>query len=224
MNLININKPDIIAALQPVLGVLERRNSLPILLNVLIKKEKNKLFFTTSDIELQMTSVLSLPEKTTEDNDSTFTVSARKLFDICKSLSAEQPINISLNQDKLIIKQDKSKFSIQTLPVKDFPIIELKKEEIFNLTLKIKTFKELIDTVAFSMAVQDVRYYLNGLYLEVRLDCMVAVTTDGHRLSITKADLQHKGTEKAATLIIPRKAIIELKKNLQTENDEMVNI
>ena len=224
MNLININKTEIIAALQPVLGVVERRNSLPILLNVLIKREKNKLFFTTSDIELQMTSVLTLSKDTVEENDSTFTVSARKLFDICKSLSAENNINITLNQEKLIIKQNKSKFSIQTLPVKDFPIIELQKEEIFNLRIEIKSFKKLIESVAFSMAVQDVRYYLNGLYLEVREDSIVAVTTDGHRLSINKIDLQQKGPEKPAFLIIPRKAIIELQKNLQAENNEMVNI
>jgi DNA polymerase-3 subunit beta len=224
MNLININKTAIITALQPVLGVVERRNSLPILLNVLIKKEQNKLFFTTSDIELQMTSVLSLSENTVDSNDSIFTVSARKLFDICKSLSTEPKINIALNQDKLIIKQNKTKFSIQTLPAKDFPIIELQKDEIFNLRLETKSFKALIDTVAFSMAIQDVRYYLNGLYLEVKSDSIVAVTTDGHRLSINKIGLQQKGPDKPASLIIPRKAIIELQKNLQTENDEMVNI
>ena len=224
MNLININKTEIITALQPVLGVVERRNSLPILLNVLIRKEQDRISFTCSDTELQMTSVLPLQDETNDKNDSVFTVSARKLFDICKSLSTEQKINITLNQEKLIIKQNKSKFSIQTLPAKDFPLIELQKEEKLNLKLESTQFKELVDTVAFSMAIQDVRYYLNGLYLEVKSDSIVAVTTDGHRLSINKIDLQQENLEKTVSLIIPRKAIIELQKGLQSANSGLINI
>lgn len=224
MNLINISKTEIITALQPVLGVVERRNSLPILSNVLIRKEKNRLFFTTSDIEIQMTSALSLSAETTDDTDSIFTVSARKLFDICKSLSDEQKINITLLQEKLVIKQNKSKFSIQTLPAKDFPIIELEKKETFDLKVNAEKFKKLIDTVAFSMAVQDVRYYLNGLYLEVNSEGILAVTTDGHRLSINEIDLKQTGIEEPISLIVPRKAIIELQKALQIGNEGVIDI
>ena len=127
MEIIKFNKSELSLALQPILSVVERRNALPILLNVLMTFRENNVSFTTSDIEIQMTSTLIKEDY--ELKDLELTVSARKLFEISKSLSDNKTIVLSLVKDKLVIKQDQSKFSLQTLPADDFPLLNIKDEK-----------------------------------------------------------------------------------------------
>ena len=218
MEIIKFNKSELCDALQPILSVVERRNALPILLNVLMTFGKNKVSFTTSDIEIQMTSTLIKEDY--EHKDLKLTVSARKLFEISKSLSDNKTIVFSLVKDKLVIKQDQSKFSLQTLPADDFPLLDIKDEKKFKFTLKSDEIKALLDSVSFSMAIQDVRYYLNGLFLQVNGTELIAVTTDGHRLCFNKIIISSlKESSESLSCIVPRKAVIELQKILSTERD-----
>ena len=218
MEIIKFNKSELMFALQPVLSVVERRNALPILLNVLIAFRKNKVSFTTSDIEIQTTS--TLVKEDYEHNDLDLTVSARKFFEISKSLSEDKIIVLSLIKDKLVIQQEQSKFSLQILPAKDFPLLNIGDEKKLSLTLKSNEMKSLLDSVSFSMAIQDVRYYLNGLFLQINDKELIAVTTDGHRLCFNKIIVPSliQSTE-SISCIVPRKAVIELQKILNSEKD-----
>ena len=147
MEIIKLNKSELLIALHPVLSVVERRNALPILLNVLIIFRNNTISFTTSDIEIQITSNLKIEEQKLQDLE--FTVSARKLFEISKSLSDNKIIVLSLIKDKLTIQQEQSKFSLQTLPAKDFPLLNIGDEQNLNFTLKSNEMKALLDSVSF---------------------------------------------------------------------------
>ena len=223
MELIKFNKSELSIALQSVLSVVERRNALPILLNVLITFRKNMVSFTTSDIEIQVTSTLIREDNELKDLD--LTVSARKLFEISKSLSDHKTIVLSLLKDKLVIQQEQSKFSLQTLPAKEFPLLNIPDEKNLNFTLKSHEMKALLDSVSFSMAIQDVRYYLNGLFLQVNNEKLIAVTTDGHRLSFNKMIIPSlKKSPESTSCIVPRKAVIELQKILSTEKDSDIEI
>ena len=223
MELIKFNKSELLTGLQPILSVVERRNALPILLNVLITFSKNLVSFTTSDIEIQTTAIL--PKEDDKFEDFNLTVSARKLFEITKSLSDHKIIVLSLIKDKLVIKQDQSKFSLQTLPAKDFPLLNISDGKNLKFTLKSDELKALLDSVAFSMAIQDVRYYLNGLFLKVNGMELIAVTTDGHRLCFNKITTSSlKESSESLSCIVPRKAVIELQKILSTEKDVDIEI
>ena len=223
MEIIKFNKHELSNALQPILSVVERRNALPILLNVLMTFRDNKVSFTTSDVEIQMTSTLIKEDY--ELKDLKLTVSARKLFEISKSLSDNKTIVLSLVKDKLVIKQDQSKFSLQTLPADDFPLLYIKDEKKFKFTLKSDEIKALLDSVSFSMAIQDVRYYLNGLFLQINGMDLIAVTTDGHRLCFNKIIISSlKECPESLSCIVPRKAVIELQKILSTERDINIEI
>ena len=218
MEIIKFNKNELSVTLQPILSVVERRNALPILLNVLITFRNNMVLFTTSDIEIQITSTLE--KENHEFEDLELTVSARKLYEISKSLIDNKTITLSLIKDKLVIQQDQSKFSLQTLPAKDFPLLNIESENKLNLTLKSDELKALLDSVSFSMAIQDVRYYLNGLFLQVNGTDLIAVTTDGHRLCFNKILIPSKEkSSESLSCIVPRKAVIELQKILSTEKD-----
>ncbi len=223
MELIKFNKSELSTALQPILSVVERRNALPILLNVLVEFRKNIVSFTTSDIEIQITTTLLKEDHEFKDFD--LTVSARKLFEITKSLSDHKIIVLSLVKDKLVIQQDQSKFSLQTLPAQDFPLLKISEEKNLKFTLKSNEIKALLDSVSFSMAVQDVRYYLNGLFLKVNGSDLIAVTTDGHRLCFNKLIISSlKESSDSISCIVPRKAVIELQKILTTDKDIDIEI
>ena len=223
MEIIKFNKSELLVALQPILSVVERRNALPILLNVLMTFRDNTVSFTTSDIEIQITTNLVKEDQKLENLN--LTVSARKLFEISKSLSDHKIIVFSLIKDKLIIQQAHSKFSLQTLPAKDFPLLNINDEKYLKLTLKSSEMKALLDSVSFSMAIQDVRYYLNGLFLQVNGMELIAVTTDGHRLCFNKIIISAlKESSESLSCIVPRKAVIELQKILSTERDVDIDV
>ena len=223
MNLLNIKKELILNSLQPIINVVEKRNTLPILMNVLIEKEGKEISFTTSDIELQMTTKIEYQDQ----EEFKLTVSARKLIEIIRSLSDNEEIKLKIENNKLLINQKKSKFSLQILNANEFPLININNEKKATLKISQQILKKLLESTSFSMATQDVRYYLNGMYVEINSSEIIVVTTDGHRLSFNKEELKEKpnlfSKEGNFSCIIPRKAIMEIQKNIY-EKDIMVEL
>lgn len=208
-----INRDDLLTPLQMSASVVERKQSLPILANILIIIRDGNLSFTTTDMEVE----LIIKQSPGIEGSGEFTIPARKLLDICKALPETAPIEFVFKQDKVEIKSGKSRFSLSTLPAREFPVIEEIKEEI-TLQINQEILKKLLEDTMFAMAQQDVRYYLNGLLLEVSNNSLKAVATDGHRLALKIEEIDYKNTNQIQ-VIIPRKAVIELIRLLDKKED-----
>mgnify|MGYP001216821024 CR=1 FL=1 len=224
MNIIKTKKEVLLNSLQPIINVVEKRNALPILMNVLIEKKNDDLIFTTSDIELEMSTRF----KYFDSEEFKITVSARKFIEIIRSLSDDVNITLKKEKNKLLINQQKSKFSLQTLDSSDFPLININDEKKASLNISQQILKTLFDSTSFSMATQDVRYYLNGMYVQVKGSEIITVTTDGHRLAFNKMqlkeqDVSFQNEEGSFSCIVPRKAVMEIQKNIQ-EKEEKIEI
>ncbi|MFZ9314910.1 MAG: DNA polymerase III subunit beta [Burkholderiaceae bacterium] len=224
MILIKATRDAILKPLQQVAGIVEKRHTLPILSNILITKQGNKVSFISTDIEMQITASAAIGAGA--DNEST-TVSARKLVDILKALPTNDEVTLSLAAQKLSITQNRSKFSLQTLPSGEFPTVTRSEQFPARVTLAQKDVKRLLHLVSFSMAQQDIRYYLNGMLIVVDKNHLKAVATDGHRLAFAQITISHaenihfsEQTEKIE-VIIPRKAISELQKTLRDDEQEV---
>ncbi|GIZ10653.1 DNA polymerase III subunit beta [Pseudomonas sp. NCCP-436] len=213
-----IQREALLKPLQLVAGVVERRQTLPVLSNVLMVVEGQQLSLTGTDLEVELVGRVTL-EDAAEPGE--ITVPARKLMDICKSLPADALIDIRVDEQKLLVKAGRSRFTLSTLPANDFPAVE---EGPGSLTFNLPQAKlrRLIDRTSFAMAQQDVRYYLNGMLLEVQNGLLRAVATDGHRLALCsmEAAIQQDGKHQ---VIVPRKGILELAR-LLTEQDAEVSI
>jgi len=211
----NIKRDEFLPLLQVVCSMIDRRQVLPILSNLLVVAEKEKITLTGTDMEVEM--VVSIDHQA--DTPGEITVPARKLFDICKALPDGSKIGLSFNNDKVLIKSGKSKFTLATLPASEYPATEAlaKNSEI---SLPQKEFRALLEDTMFSMAQQDVRYYLNGLLLEFEKNSLRAVATDGHRLALKEIKVQ-TGIEEAQQIIIPRKGVIELIRLLDGEDENI---
>ncbi len=211
----NIKRDEFLPLLQVVCSVIDRRQVLPILSNLLVVAEKEKITLTGTDMEVEM--VVSIDHQA--DTPGEITVPARKLLDICKALPDGSKICLSFNNDKVLIKSGKSKFTLATLSASEYPATEAlaKKSEI---SLPQKEFRALLEDTMFSMAQQDVRYYLNGLLLELEKNSLRAVATDGHRLALKEIKVQ-TGIEEAQQIIIPRKGVIELIRLLDGEDENI---
>jgi DNA polymerase-3 subunit beta len=196
-----------------VAGVVERRQTLPVLSNVLLNLDGNRLSITGTDLEVELVGRVNL-EAAGEAGE--ITVPARKLADICKSLPEGADVEVSVSEGKATVRSGRSRFTLATLPAREFPNIE---DSIgtHQLTLKQGQLRRLIDRTAFAMAQQDVRYYLNGMYWEIRSGRLRAVATDGHRLAVcTFPDsLELEDTQ----VIIPRKGVLELSRLMQSDDD-----
>ncbi|MFI8746359.1 DNA polymerase III subunit beta [Pseudomonas sp. NPDC077186] len=213
-----IQREALLKPLQLVAGVVERRQTLPVLSNVLLVVEGQQLSLTGTDLEVELVGRVTL-EEAAEPGE--ITVPARKLMDICKSLPSDALIDIRVDEQKLLVKAGRSRFSLSTLPANDFPTVE---EGPGSLTFNLPQAKlrRLIERTSFAMAQQDVRYYLNGMLLEVQSGLLRAVATDGHRLAMCsmEAAIQQDGKHQ---VIVPRKGILELAR-LLTEQDAEVAI
>ena len=224
MILIKATRDAILKPLQQVAGIVEKRHTLPILSNILITKQGPKISFISTDIEMQITASASIGAGA--ENEST-TVSARKLLDILKALPTNDEVTLSLAAQKLSITQSRSKFSLQTLPSTEFPTVVRSEQFPARVQLAQKDVKRLLHLVSFSMAQQDIRYYLNGMLIVVDKDHLKAVATDGHRLAFAQITIAN--TEKITLadqaekieVIIPRKAISELQKTLRDDDQEV---
>ena len=199
-----INREKLLKPLQAVIGVVERRQTLPILSNVLIDASDGMIGMVTTDLEVELSAGIDADIEA----EGRTTVPARKLFDICKALADGTEIEIKREDERLIVKAGRSRFTLSILPPDDFPVVEeLKNPSTFAVAEG--AFKRLIDKTSFSMAQQDVRYYLNGLMLEMTGNELRAVASDGHRLALCEM----RGDFAFATprqVIVPRKGITEL--------------
>lgn len=215
----SIQRDNILKPLQSIATVVERRQTLPVLSNILMSIKSNALTITATDLEVEMSANTML--KAGEEGD--ITLPARKLVDICRALSEGADIQFDIDMDKgrAVIKSGKSRFTLASLPAAEFPNIEDVKG-IFEFSVPQRTLKYLIEKTQFAMAQQDVRYYLNGLLLEVSKNNIRAVATDGHRLAMC---VKEEDVEPADVIqvILPRKGVSELSK-LLSESDADVKI
>lgn len=212
---IQINREVLIKPLSSVVGIVEKRQALPILSNLLLIGKGNKLVFTATDLEMQT----SLNIDTKIETDFEITISARKLFDITRALPENSILDFQINKTRVNVKAGKSKFNLQTLPSKDYPLLQKNESDAITINLSQKQLRGLLKQVDFAMAQQDIRYYLNGLLFDIQGQKLNIIGTDGHRLSFTSSKLQ-KSFEKKE-VIIPRKTVMELIKLLEESNDEV---
>ena len=217
MLLIKTQRDMLLAPLQSVSGIVEKRHTLPILSNVLLEKKGDNLTLLATDIEIQITSSTA---GAAGDGDGSVTVGARKLQDILRSLPDSAEVSLNLDDKRLLVRAGKSRFTLQTLPAEDFPRMALSGGELKKVTVTQKQFRQLLGQTQFSMAAQDVRYYLNGLLLLLDGKELRAVATDGHRLAYASMPLADgiEGTQRQE-LILPRKTVLELNR-LLSDNDE----
>ena len=204
----SIARDALIKPLNLVAGVVERRQTLPILSNVLLALEDKTLSLTGTDLEVELIGRVELEAAGV---DGEVTVPARKLVDICKSLPEGSTIEFSLEGGKATVKAGRSRFTLSTLPAADFPAVEGGAGSV-ALSLDQSLVKQLIDGTAFAMAQQDVRYYLNGLYLEILGGRLRVVATDGHRLALATGPALVEAADTG--VIIPRKGVLELSRLL----------
>ena len=203
----------LLESLQATLGAIEKRHTAPILENVLLRIQGNQSFWRGTDLELEIATHAPIMDGA----DGEITLPARKLADICKSLPPESLVNIEVQEDKRArVHAGRSRFELATLPASEFPELE-DIGDVHTLELPENTLKHLLESVSFAMANQDVRYYLNGLLLEVNPDSIRTVATDGHRLSLCFHTVDISGTEQSRQLIIPRKGVLELSRWLRSD-------
>ncbi|BAU46585.1 DNA polymerase III subunit beta [Sulfurifustis variabilis] len=212
---IELAREDLLKPMGVVAGVVERRQTLPILSYVLLRSAGQDLTLTGTDLEVEV--VAHVPARI--KGEVALTLPARKLFDICRALPEGTDITIAKQGEKVVTKAGKSRFTLLTLPATDFPAVEAGSFEQ-ALTLSQDEAKRLLDRTAFCMAQQDVRYYLNGLYLEMGGKRIRAVATDGHRMAMSDLALEKEaGGERQ--VIVPRKGIQELSRLLSYTEDEV---
>jgi DNA polymerase III subunit beta len=213
------DKESILKPLQVVIGIVERKQTLPILSNVLIEKEPGKIRFTATDLEIQITT--SIESKSNDRETAAITVGGKKIQEILRVLPDQSKISIETKENKAQIKSNKSRFSLQTLPAQDFPKLSNQLEGAKKITLSQLALKKLLLSVQYSMAQQDVRYYLNGVLLIVEGNKLKVVATDGHRLAFNSQEIE--GKHEKQEIILPRKAVLELCKLLD-DSEELIQL
>jgi DNA polymerase-3 subunit beta len=203
----------LLSALQSVAGIVERRHTLPILANVLLRKNGAKVELITSDLEIQVRTEAELGG---DAGSFATTVGARKLIDILRALPADQTVTLTSNQTKLTLQAGRSRFTLQTLPAEDFPLVNEAVDFGPMFSVPQKTLRELINQVHFAMAVHDIRYYLNGILFIAEGKLLTLVATDGHRLALAQATLEDEIPKQE--VILPRKTVLELQRLLKDED------
>jgi len=218
MQIVKASRDALLKPLQVVSGIVERRQTLPILANVLVRKDGELVSFTATDLEIQIRT--QAPIGVGGDTAAT-TVSARKLVDILRALP-EADVSLSLSGKKLTVQSGRSRFNLQTLPAEEYPAVAAA-EYTTSLALPAGALKHLLAMVHYAMAAQDIRYYLNGMLLVVDGAIVRAVATDGHRLALCEVSRDEAGGGRVEA-IIPRKTIHELARLLPDAADEPVQV
>ena len=207
------SREDILTPLQSVIGVVERRQTMPVLANVLLSARDDKLSITGTDLEVELVATSSVSVQMAGD----VTVPGRKLLDIFKALPEKTSVTLTTEGDRVSLKGGRSRFTLSTLPAAEFPLVdEINAQQ--TLTVSQGEFRRLIDKTHFSMAQQDVRYYLNGMLLETEGKSLRAVATDGHRLALCETELETRA-KIAQQVIVPRKGVLELQRILGTDGN-----
>ncbi len=210
MIVLKTTQEKILTALQAVSGIVERRHTLPVLANVMLRKAGRMIELTTSDLEIQVRTTVDLDG---DPNNFATTVGARKLIDILRSMPSDQVVTLSANQNKLTLQGGKSRFTLQTLSSEDFPLVQEAPDFGPVFSVPQKTLKSLISQVHFAMAVHDIRYYLNGILFVAEGKSLTLVATDGHRLALAQATLDTDIPKQE--VILPRKTVLELQRLLR---------
>mgnify|MGYP001166499486 CR=1 FL=1 len=213
-----ISRENFLQPLQMVSGAVERRHTLPILSNVLIKVTEGALWLTGTDLEVELVSSVTLEGDYT---DGEITVPAKKLFDIIRGLTDGTQIHFSVDDNKALIRAGRGRYTLSTLSANDYPNLEDWESEV-ELDLTCLDIKRLIDSTNFSMAQQDVRYYLNGMSLETEENLVRTVATDGHRLALCRQPYDN-ALLSARQVIIPRKGVMEISR-LIGDDDSLIKV
>lgn len=217
MQLVKTHRDALLRPLQIVSGIVERRHTLPILANILIRKDGDDVTLLSTDIEVQISTHAAIGSG---KESAATTVAARKLLDILRALP-DSEVSLSLSNKRMTIQCGKSRFALQTLAAEEFPTVAQAEHFGAQFSLPQKTLKHLFNMVHFSMAQQDIRYYLNGLLLVVEGKNVIAVATDGHRLAFSQIVTEQEFARQE--VIIPRKTILELQRLLE-ETDDPVSL
>jgi DNA polymerase-3 subunit beta len=208
----------ILSPLHAVIGVVERRQTMPILANVMLVAKDNNLRITASDLEVE----LNANGLATVLDAGEITVPGRKFLDIVKALPDKAIVTFAVEGERAVIRSGKSRFTLATLSVADFPVVE-NIEAKQKIALPQTEMKILLDKTHFSMAQQDVRYYLNGLLFEITGQQLRLVATDGHRLALAETQLA-QAVPTTLQVILPRKGVLELQRILGTEGEVEISI
>jgi DNA polymerase-3 subunit beta len=206
---LRVSREALLKPLQQVAGVVERRQTLPVLSNVLLQVEGNQLSLTGTDLEVEMVARVPL----LESESGEVTVPARKLMDICRELPEKSQIELTLSGQKVSIKAGRFRSTLSTLPATDFPSVDKSMAEL-SIDIDAKALKRILDRTAFAMAQQDVRYFLNGMLIELGGSYVRTVATDGHRLAMSTLVLENPIVD-SRQVILPRKGVLELQRLLQ---------
>ena len=209
-----ISRDALLKPLLAICGVVEKRQTLPILANVLIQLEGDRVTFTGTDLEIQLKTDIKLTKAVDEPME--LTLPARKLTDICRNLPEESLITFSIEKNRTVVRSGKSRFSLTQLPPQDFPAMD-SITGMTNFSISQTKLKKLFDKTHFCMANQDVRYYLNGLLFETSGNRITCVATDGHRLALMSSEIIESLSEQQ--IIIPRKGVSELLRLLADSDD-----
>lgn len=210
----------LLESLQATLGAIEKRHTAPILENVLLQISGTRSYWRGTDLELEIATHTPIMDGA----DGAITLPARKLADICKSLPAESIVNLEIHEgNRARVTAGRSRFELATLPASEFPDLEdIGDTHIFEVPENI--LKRLLERTAFAMANQDVRYYLNGMLLEINAEGFRTIATDGHRLALYFYNQSITGTEQTKQLIIPRKGVMELSRLLRSDSQTLVQL
>lgn len=209
--ILHLQREILLKPLQMVIGVVERKQSMPILSNILLSIKDNKLSITGTDSEIELIGYMDLIANTAPD--ITLTLPGRKLLDICRALPEGSTIELSQNNNKVTLRSGRSRFVLSTLPAEDFPTLKIQEAHL-AFTLPQFHLKQMLQRTCFAMAQQDVRYYLNGLLLEILQNQLHTVATDGHRLAFNACAVSTTTSQKIQ-VIIPRKGVLELLRLLE---------
>lgn len=217
MLILRTERDALLKPLQAVTGIVERKHTLPILSNVLLESHAGQTSILATDLEIQIHT-----HGPAGGEDFRITTNAKKLQDILRALpEANTPVELDLAEHRLTLKAGKSRFNLQTMPAEDFPTMNIAEATHSGISIEQETFKNMIAQVQYSMAVQDIRYYLNGLLMQVEGNQLRLVATDGHRLAYSAANIA--GDLPKTEVILPRKTVLELNK-LLNQPKELLNI
>ena len=210
---VSATREHLLEALQSIIGVVERRQTMPILSNVLLSARDNRLRATGTDLEVELVATAEV----TVQQPGEITVPGRKLFDIVRTLPEKTAVTLAREGDKVVLRGARSRFTLSSLPASEFPTIEDINTQ-HRLRLHARDCRRLIDKTHFAMAQQDVRYYLNGTLLETDGKSLRAVATDGHRLSWCEMPLEGQSGD-LQQIILPRKGVLELQRLLDGQGE-----
>jgi DNA polymerase-3 subunit beta len=215
MQLVKTERDNLLRPLQTVSGIVERRHTLPILANLLITKNGDDVSFLSTDLELQITTHAGFGVGTEQ---VATTVAARKLVDILRAIP-DSEVTLTLADKRLTVQAGKSRFALQTLAAEEFPTVAQAKDFGARLSVPQRAFRQILGMVYFAMAQQDIRYYLNGMFLVVDGNQLMAVATDGHRLAFASMPIDESFARQE--VIIPRKTVLELQRLLEDIDDPL---